>query len=109
MNAEYRQPGNNLDYYNDTDAVIYFGTVIPLESSIGVAGTNIDPGDTGALLITGVFKMPKDNSNIKFGDAVYYDADADVITTTVESNVRAGIAATTAGATAGTVDVKINA
>ena len=72
--ATYWQRGESLDYYNDGTDVIEANTIIELGSHIGVAGADILPEDTGSVHMTGVYAIPKsDTDAIEFGTPVYYD------------------------------------
>lgn len=72
--AAFWQRGETLDYTNDTDTKIEANTVIAFGSRIGVAGTDILPGELGSLHVTGVFEMPKtDTEVIEMGTEVYFD------------------------------------
>lgn len=47
--AEYWQRGETLDYKNTGTATIEANTVVIFGSRIGVAGTDIMPGEVGSL------------------------------------------------------------
>ena len=49
--AAYWQRGETLDYKNNTDTKIEANTVISFGSHIGVAGTDILPGELGGTII----------------------------------------------------------
>lgn len=59
MKAVYVQKGDNLDYRNTGDTLIEAGSVVVLGSRIGIAGTDIPPGELGGLVMDGVHKLPK--------------------------------------------------
>lgn len=72
--AEYWQRGEAIDYKNTTDTKIEANTIIAFGGHIGVAGTDIIPGELGSLHVTGVFEMPKTaNEAIEMGTTVYFD------------------------------------
>lgn len=72
--ATYWQRGETLDYKNSTGAKIEANTVISFGEHIGIAGTDIIPGEVGTLHVTGVFEMPKTAATaIEMGTAVYFD------------------------------------
>lgn len=72
--AAYWQRGDTLDYKNATDTKIEANTVISFGGHIGVAGMNILPGELGSLHVTGVFEMPKTETEaIEMGTEVYFD------------------------------------
>ncbi len=95
--AVYVQIGDNLDYTNATDSTIAAGDVIKLETRVGVAACEIAAGTTGAVCMTGVFKMPKTGTTaVKMGALVYFDGTG--ITDTATGNTPAGYAAAAAAA-----------
>lgn len=72
--AAFWQRGETLDYKNDTDTKIEANTVISFGSHIGVAGTDILPGELGSLVVTGVFEIDKTETEaIEMGTTVYFD------------------------------------
>lgn len=106
MKASYWQRGEALDYKNTTTSTIPANTVIPLVTRIGIAGNDIEPGQTGAIHVTGVFEMPKvDADEISMGTLVYFSEDG--ITATSDGNVPAGYAAQNSAADEKTVLVKL--
>lgn len=118
MKAVYYQRGETLDYFPTENVENH--AVVNLGTRIGVAAAPIKAGDQGAVHVVGVFSMPKANTEeIKMGAVVYYDADADVITTTASTevgegqdketvnNTPAGYAAADAATTATSVLVKL--
>lgn len=122
--ASYWQRGETIDYVNSGTEIIEANTIVVLGSRIGVAGTDILPGEKGSLHVTGVFGMPKGSGEIAAGADVYYLEPDGVITTeqakaaAAESeeeepatvpNVKAGFAVCGAGSDELYVYVKINA
>lgn len=102
--ASYWQRGESLDYKNGTDAVIEANTVIDLTTRIGIAGTNINPGEAGSLHVVGVYQLPKTGTaEIAMGAAVTFDGDG----ITTETGTPAGYAAATAAADDATILVKL--
>lgn len=72
--ATYWQRGETLDYRNDTDTKIEANTIIPFGSRIGVAGTDIFPGELGSIHVTGVFEINKTVTEaVEMGTEVYFD------------------------------------
>ena len=72
--AAYYQRGESLDYTNATASKIAANTVIALTGRIGVTGTDINPGETGSLHVTGVFEITKTGTAaITMGQTVYFD------------------------------------
>lgn len=112
--ASYWQAGDTLDFINNTDEPIEANTIITLGKRLGIAGTTVSPGETGTLIMDGVFEMPKTSTDkISMGDDVYFDgagitlakgADTDANTNT---NTPAGYAARGADASDKTVLVKL--
>ena len=112
--AEYIQRGEALDYINTTDAVIPHDTIIPMGGRVGVAGTDIAPGEVGSVHVVGVFKTAKSGTNaIAIGQTVYFDGPGitDAANDGVEENPTAytevGYAAADAAADATTILVKL--
>ena len=96
--ATYWQRGDTLDYKNDTDTKIEANTIISFGSHIGVAGTDIFPGELGSLHVTGIFEMPKtDTTVIEMGTDIYFDG-AGITATKGDSTIPAGYAAQAAAA-----------
>lgn len=106
--AEYWQRGESIDYKNTGVTAIEANSVIVLGKRVGVAGMKIQPGETGSLHVKGVFRFPKDGSEIEAGAEVYITSEGK-ITTTASSNVAAGFATEAAAAAATSVLVNINA
>ena len=103
--AAYWQRGESLDYKNSGNAVIEANTIIDLKTRIGVAGTSINPGETGSVHVTGVYEIEKTVSGaIEMGAAVYFDGTG---ITTETSGTPAGYAAAAAEAGAAVVLVKL--
>ncbi len=80
MSATYIQRGEALDYPNDTNNKIAANTVVVLTSGaagrIGVIGADIPGKEVGAVLVTGVFELPKSSTNaLTLGEALYWDGD----------------------------------
>ena len=107
--AAYWQRGETLDYKNNTDTKIEANTVISFGSHIGVAGTDILPGEVGTLHVTGVFEMPKTATTaIEMGTEVYFDGTGTGITDTKgDDTPLAGYAAQAAAASDTVILVKL--
>lgn len=112
--AEYWQRGEALDYTNATDAVIPANTIVQIGSRIGVAGTDIAPGDVGSLHVGGVWEIEKTgNTAIAMGQTVYFDGtgitdEADDGAADPTEYVVAGYAAAPAAAADKTILVKFS-
>lgn len=121
--AKFWQNGGHLDYVNSTGSDIEANTVILYGSRIAVAGGDIPNGAKGALIVEGVFELPKDYGDsgkaITAGQEVYWDDDNSCIKAAVAQVVTEGAVTTEASAVHGfavaaalttdkTVLVKIN-
>lgn len=112
--AAFWQRGEALDYRNNTDTKIEANTIISFGGHIGVAGTDILPGELGSLHVTGVFEIPKTaTAAIEMGETVYFDgtgittAATDGATTNPTSYPLAGYAAQAAAAADTVILVKL--
>lgn len=109
MSAKYWQRGETIDYTATDD--LANGDVVNLATRIGVAGDDIAAGETGAVHVVGVFEMPKATGAVTVGQALYWDAAAENITTAAGSsspaNTPAGWAVAAAGSSDATVLVKL--
>lgn len=74
--ANFYQRGEAIDYVNETEETIAAGEIIVFGSHVGVAGTEILPGETGSLHVSGVFAMPKGSDAIDAGADVAYDGES---------------------------------
>ncbi len=104
--AKYWHKGNSIDYVNETDAAIEANTIVVIGSRVGIAGTDIGVGETGTLVMEGIFKMPKGDAEISVGDNVYFNAEGGIATKT-ETDTPAGYAVGAAAASAAEVLVKL--
>lgn len=103
--AAYWQRGESLDYTNNGTAVIEANTIITLGTRIGVAGTDIIPGEKGSVHVTGVYEIQKTGTEaIDMGAAVYFDGTG---ITNDTSGTPAGYAAAAAEADATVILVKL--
>lgn len=108
MSAKYWQRGETIDYTATDD--LANGDVVNLATRIGVAGDDIAAGETGAVHVVDVFEMPKATGAVTVGQALYWDAAAENITTAAGSspaNTPAGWAVAAAGSSDATVLVKL--
>lgn len=109
----YKQLGDTIDYTPGSavaaGTVYVIGTTIVTIVPVAIAAT-----DKGATATRGVFNVPKDNSDVAAGNALYWDdngspyggtALSGAFTKTSTGNVFAGIALEAAGATTGDVDM----
>lgn len=109
----YKQIGDTIDYTPGSNVLA--GTVYVIGSTIvTIVPVEIAATDKGATATRGVFNVPKDNSDVAAGDALYWDdngspyggtALSGAFTKTASGNVFAGIALEAAGTTTGDVDM----
>ncbi|WP_313525453.1 DUF2190 family protein [Anaerotignum sp.] len=104
--ATYVQEGNNLDYKNSGSDKIEAGDIISLTTRIGVAGTSMEAGALGSVVVAGVFSLPKATGEISLGAAVYYSDSKGNVSTT-NTDVPAGYAVAAAKSSDTTVMVKL--
>ena len=124
----YWQRGEAIDYTNGTGSKISANTVILLGSRLAIAGADIEDGETGALIVSGVFELPKEyadsgkaitagqevqwddsNSYIKAAVAQVVGTGGDAGKVTTEASPVHGYAVAAAASADRTVLVKINA
>lgn len=76
MAKNYVQEGVTIDYTNAGSAILS-GAVVVIGSLIGIALTDIANGETGSVMLKGVFDVPKvDAAVIAVGEEVLYDSSA---------------------------------
>lgn len=97
--------GEKLAYVNTTGAKIPSGTLVIVGSLAGVAVTDIADTETGALVLNGVFQIPKAAGAVSQGAKLYWDATNKVATTTASGNTLFAVA----GDAASTGDATVNA
>lgn len=104
--AMYKHRGEALDFKNSTAELIPADTIIVIGAIIGVTGSDISPGQTGALHVTGVFKIKKTGTAaIQQGQTVYFDGTG--ITDVKSTNTEVGYAAAPAEAADAFIQVKL--
>lgn len=100
--------GKVIPFYCTSDVIV--GDVVPL--GVNMVGIAVNSGLTGEKISLELEKVwtikAKDADAIAVGDVVYWDDTLQVITIDNTDTVRAGTAISSKGATAGTIDVKIN-
>ena len=78
MQATFVQEGQSIDYTpgsaKSAGDVVVRGTRL-----VGITKSPIAASALGALAVTGVFDVVKDNSDISDGDPLYWDADGDPV------------------------------
>jgi predicted RecA/RadA family phage recombinase len=111
--------GKTLRYLNSGADVIKGGKLVPVGNIVGVATTDIQPGEEGVLWTEGVYRFPKvtgSNGVLAVGARVYVDMATGSITSAVSTtasqvttpHVPAGVAWAAAISDALSADVKIN-
>lgn len=70
--AVFWQRGDAIDYKNNTASKIDARDIVVFGTRIGIAGTDIKPGETGSLIMTSTWEIPKDNAAITAGADVYF-------------------------------------
>ena len=105
----YREDTGIVTWTNSTGSDVSAGDVVNMTNRVGIAITDIDNGDSGAVMVRHVFELAKDSSVITMGASVYWDVSESKISTTQgASDPRAGIAVEAAATGAAYVDVDIN-
>lgn len=105
--ATYWQRGETLDYMNTETATIEANTIVVFGEHIGIAGTDILPGELGTIHVAGVFEMPKTASGaVEMGTEVYFDGEG-ITDTKSENTALAGYAAQAAAAGDAAIFVKL--
>lgn len=99
MLASFWQKGEFIDFVNETESVIPANTVVSLNTRVGIAGTDIQPGEKGSLALEGVYKMTKTSTEkITLGTEVYFDGTGITMETesaTKTANIPVGYAVET--------------
>lgn len=103
--AAFWQRGESIDFTNGTGSKIEANEIVLLGSRIGIAGTEIADGETGSLIVSGVFEMPKDyaasGKALTAGQEVYWDDSNHCIKAAVAQVVAEGAVTTEASAVHG--------
>lgn len=102
----YVKKGEVLDWSNGTGAKVLSGAVVVLASGLtGVAVTDIEDGEIGAVNLTGCYELPKATGVIAQGAKVYFVTADKNVTTTASGNTLVGYAAEAAASADATVKV----
>lgn len=103
-----KQKGSVLDITLASDVNV--GDIVPLGNSmISVACSSGLTGEVIAVETEKVWTInAKTADTINVGDTLYFDEIKRELTITEASNIKAGKAVSSKGATAGTIDIKIN-
>ena len=75
--GRFIQNGLAIDYTPGADVAA--GDVVVQGVVVGVAKVPIASGVLGALAVTGIYDMVKDDSDISSGDSLFWDADGDPV------------------------------
>lgn len=111
--ATFWQRGEAIDYTNGSGSKIDANEIVIIGSHVGVAGSDIADGETGALHVFGVFELPKKASEaISAGADVYWDGTGITASANDEANPpvaypQAGYAIQAAIAADTTIKVKL--
>ena len=87
----YIRKGDTIQIHNYSETIIAYGDVVKISTRVGIAASNINPGEVGTLNIVGVYEMKAESDDVlAIGDTVYLNEDGN-ITKTVGDTV-AGMA-----------------
>ncbi len=102
------QPGNVITVTAPVGGVSS-GDGVLIGSLFGVAAYDADEGDNSEIQVTGVMALPKlTTDTMAVGDPLYWDATNGHLTVTATDNVLVGVAVSTAGSGATTVEIRLN-
>lgn len=109
----YKQPGEVIDWVNNTGDDVSVDTLVQIKDRVGVTCVDIADGDTGSVKVWGVCEVNKLSGDaIEQGDTLYLEADAARLTLDSTdgstANAIAGYAFADAGAGTAKVLVKLN-
>jgi predicted RecA/RadA family phage recombinase len=104
MARNYIQPGEVIDFTPAAD--VASGEPVAIGSRVGVAHTDVAAGETGTFAVLGVYSLPKTNSALAQGVAVFL-TPAGQISGTATGNTPAGYAWDAVDAAATMVSVKL--
>jgi len=106
MATNHVQAGSQLTL--TAPELVSSGGVVIAGSIAGVALGSASAGQPVDVAVTGVWELPKVGAQaMAQGAPVYWDATADLVTTTAGGNTRIGTVVKTAGAGVGTVAVRL--
>jgi len=102
----YIQPGVNLTV--PAPAAVVSGQVVVIGALHGIAAADAASGEDFDLVTEGVFELAKvSTESFAVGDPVYYASATKLVTSTVGSNTKIGLAVTAAPNPSGAVNVKL--
>lgn len=67
------QTGDVIDYLNAGSEVIKVGDVVEMKNMCGIAETDIEPGEKGAVALVGVWEVPAVTGAFEVGELVYWN------------------------------------
>ena len=92
--ATYWQRGDAIDYLNSSGSKIDADTIILAGSLLGIAGADIPNGATGAVIISGIYELPKEyaasDKALTLGQKVQWDDSNHYIKAAVEQVIGTG-------------------
>lgn len=98
------QIGSQINYTNAGETKISGRDIVPLTNLCGIAQADIEPGETGVLILSGVHEVPAiGTAAFTVGQLVYWDATNKKATNAATSNTALGVVTapkTAAGTTA---------
>ncbi len=106
MAKNYNQSGNVITV--TAPQPVLGGEGIVIEKLFGIATHAAQAGEELELNLVGVFRLPKDGTDISLGQRVYWNKTANVITTTASSNTLVGVAVENAAISVTQVSVRLN-
>lgn len=80
--ARYIKEGNTICKSNDSRATILYGDVVKLGTRVGIAASNISPGEIGSISVVGVYEMAAEKTEVfSIGDTVYLNESGNITKT----------------------------
>lgn len=105
--ATFYQKGGAIDYTNSGSITIEANSVVSLATRVGIAGSDIAAGATGAVHVEGVFALPKKAALALTLGAVAYWSAADSVVTATTTDIEIGWVTEAAAADDETVKIKL--
>ena len=106
MATNYVQAGSQLTL--TAPELVSSGAVVIAGNIAGVALGGASAGQPVDVAVAGVFNLPKVGAQIlSFGEPVFWDSAADLVTETAAGNTRIGTVVKAAGAGVATVAVRL--
>ena len=111
MSKNFVCHGRTLDFKSTESALVPSGSVVALETMIGVAETDLQPGKAGVLNVEGVFRLPTESTaDLKLGADCFWDTDKkQIVSAAAATAVPAGTVWAAAGNGTTIAQIKINA